>query len=353
MRSIPILAASAFLALPTAAQQCGSSFVEGFDGFSNVGAWGWSGTFQASLSTGGNPSWHVRSQVVSTDLPGLRTQDPASYFVGDWRARGVTSVGVDLFAFHLDPTQCGRPVTLRLYSDAGTPTTTADDRSVVFVSSDPIPCKDASWHSYAVDVPAQSSVLPPGWSVERSGGLPLTQVWGAVVQDVTRLQWLLGDPGLSYPTTSWQLGADNARIAFLGGPTSYCIAQPNSAGCSPAIGWKGTPSVSQPLQFLVTAAQVLDGVPGLLFYGYAPAQLPIPGGFLCITPPIRRTPAQPSGGTPGCNGSFTADFNVLIQAGTDPGLVTGATVHAQYWSRDPSAAAGSSLTNAVRFTICP
>ena len=43
------------LAAPAAAQQCGTAFVEPFDDFSNAGAWGWSGTFQASLSTASPP----------------------------------------------------------------------------------------------------------------------------------------------------------------------------------------------------------------------------------------------------------------------------------------------------------
>jgi hypothetical protein len=353
MRCIPTLAASVLLALPAAAQQCGNSFVEGFDGFSNVGAWGWTGTFQASLSTGGNPAWHVRSQIVATPLPVLGTQDRGSYFAGDWRARGVTSIGVDFHAFLADAAQCGRPLTLRLSSDAGTPGVPADDRSVLFSSLDPVPCPGSGWRSYAVDVPSQATLLPPGWKVERAGGLLPAQVWDALVQDVTQVQWLIGDPALAYPTTKWQLGADNARIAFLGGPTSFCIAQPNSAGCSPAMLWKGVPSVSQPLQFLVRAFQIVPQVPGLCFYGYGATELPVLGGTLCVTPPIRRTPAQPSGGSAGCTGSFTVDFNVWIQSGIDPGLVAGATAYAQYWSRDPASATGSSLTNAVRFTICP
>ena len=353
MRTVQALALSLVLAVPAAAQQCGAAFLEPFNDFSNAGAWGWSGVVQASFSSGGNPQWYLRSQVLSIDLPALRTQDPASPFAGDWRARGVSSTGIDLRVFDLHPSQCGRPVTLRLLSDAGTPANPLDDRAVLYVSPDPIPCKDASWHSYAVDVPSPSMTLPPGWSVELTGGLPPAQVWDAVVRSVTGVQWLLGDPGQAYPTTTWTLGADNPRLAFHGGPTTYCIAQPNSAGCSPAILWSGTPSASQPVPFLVRAFQITPQVLGLAFYGYAANQSPFLGGTLCVAPPIRRTSLQPSGGSTTCSGTFGADFNVLIQSGADPALVAGATVHAQYWSRDPGTATGSNLSNALRFTICP
>ena len=60
-------------------------------------------------------------------------------------------------------------------------------------------------------------------------GPRVRRVWDAVIRNVSSIQWLLGDPAQPYPTTTWQLGADNLRLAFGGGPTSYCVAQPNSA----------------------------------------------------------------------------------------------------------------------------
>jgi len=71
---------------------------------------------------------------------------------------------------------------------------------------------------------------------------------------------------------------------------------------------------------------------------------------------VKRTTVQVAGGNPppdDCTGSYFFDFNAWIQGGTDPALVAGVTVYAQYWSRDPAAASATSLSNAVRFTICP
>ncbi len=63
-----------------------------------------------------------------------------------------------------------------------------------------------------------------------------------------------------------------------------------------------------------------------------------------------------AGGPPQtCMGSYSFDFNAWIAGGTDPSLVPGQYVWAQYWSRDlgfppPN---NTGLTNALRFLLCP
>ena len=96
---------------------------------------------------------------------------------------------------------------------------------------------------------------------------------------------------------------------------------------------------------------------GLLFYGLnGPAAIPLQGGTLCVKPPFTRTPVQTSNGNPppdDCSGSFAFDFNALIQAGGNPGLVVGAQVQCQYWYRDPQSPSTTGLTDALVFWICP
>ena len=61
-------------------------------------------------------------------------------------------------------------------------------------------------------------------------------------------------------------------------------------------------------------------------YGAERAATPFQGATLCIAAPVRRTPIQMSGGNPppaDCSGVFAFDFNALVRAGTDPGLVPG------------------------------
>jgi hypothetical protein len=139
-------------------------------------------------------------------------------------------------------------------------------------------------------------------------------------------------------------------------PSTYCTAKVNSLGCTPAIAFSGTPSASNPAPFTVTASQILNNKNSLLFYGSAAAAAPFQGGTLCVQAPLRRTPAQSSGGSGSgndCTGAPSVDMNVHIQAGTDPILTVGANIFAQYYYRDPADPFTIGLSDAVGFQICP
>jgi Tol biopolymer transport system component len=140
-------------------------------------------------------------------------------------------------------------------------------------------------------------------------------------------------------------------------PMSYCQSQANSLSCVPAMSFTGTPSASSPSPFTLGATQIISHRAGLLFYGLAPTSTAYLGGTLCVHAPVRRTPTQDSLGNPpppsDCSGSYAYDMNARIQSGVDPGLVVGAEVFTQYWSRDPAAPSTTNLTNAVTFKIEP
>ena len=137
------------------------------------------------------------------------------------------------------------------------------------------------------------------------------------------------------------------------GVTSYCEAQVNSQGCTPAIFATGMPSLTYN-SFRVKAAQVVNGKSGLLFWGATPKQAPFAGGSLCVAAPLKRTAVQSSGGNPppdDCSGAFSFHFNKPYM--NQAGLVPGTRVYCQYWSRDPASAATTNLTDALAFTIEP
>jgi hypothetical protein len=139
-------------------------------------------------------------------------------------------------------------------------------------------------------------------------------------------------------------------------PATYCTAKINSLGCSPAIGFNGSPSATSGAAFLITATQFINLKSGLLFYSHKPTGIPFLGGTLCAASPTRRTPVQGSGGSASgadCTGTYSLDFNARIHSGVDGALVAGAEIYAQYWARDPVSASTSSLSNAVRFVINP
>lgn len=136
-------------------------------------------------------------------------------------------------------------------------------------------------------------------------------------------------------------------------PTTYCTAKPNSLGCLPAIGSSGVP---EPLPgFLVTCIRVLDGKPGVLFYGNAPAASPFQGGTLCVQAPVLRTAVQSAGGPPpaDCTGFYAYDFGALVASGHDPLLIPGTRVWCQYWTRDPQSPSTTGLSDGLTFEIQP
>lgn len=148
------------------------------------------------------------------------------------------------------------------------------------------------------------------------------------------------------------------RYRESAGPIAYGRGKPNSQGCEPVVGWSGSPSASSLAPFWITASQVLNNKAGFLLYGYDSAFTPFQGGTLLVAQPFRRVGAQNSGGNPppnDCSGTFAFDFNARIRAGVDAELDVGATISAQWYSRDVQdpAGFGTSLSNALRFTICP
>lgn len=167
----------------------------------------------------------------------------------------------------------------------------------------------------------------------------------------------LGDDVLAYTLVFEAQGPHMSLDALVldtrfGEPdaAAYCTAKTTSSGCTPAIGWTGTPSASG--AFIVSAAFVQPNQLGVLFYAQnGPAALPFQGGFLCVAPPVKRLAVQGSGGSGPCSGAYAADFSAHYASGLDAGLVPGAQVWAQFWFRDPGAASGTGLTDALVFTL--
>ena len=140
-------------------------------------------------------------------------------------------------------------------------------------------------------------------------------------------------------------------------PAPYCRSKTDSAGCTPAVTWIGTPSPSSPFGFLVVGMGTRDHRMGVLQYSLGPTQVRFGGGLRCIAAPVRTAGRTNSGGTAGggCTGALSIDFNPLIRAGTDPALIPGTVVYAQYYYRDAQDPTGHGvgITEGVRFVIEP
>lgn len=136
----------------------------------------------------------------------------------------------------------------------------------------------------------------------------------------------------------------------------YCTAKTNSLGCVPTIGASGTASFTSPAPFHITCTNELNNKLGLLFYGSTPHAAAYQGGWLCVATPVRRTSVVSSGGNVNvddCSGTYSFEFNTLIQGGVDPELAPGRLVYAQYWSRDPGASFTTNRSDALRIEIAP
>jgi hypothetical protein len=164
--------------------------------------------------------------------------------------------------------------------------------------------------------------------------------------------------GLALSDDALVCGTSQVAVAFsLTPPTPevYCVPKISSAGCTPSISSSGSPSASGAAPFVIGAASIINHRFGLLFFGLTGrTAFPFQGGTLCVLPPTRRTPTQDSGGSlagTDCTGTYSFDFNPLIQSGTEPGLGAGVYVNAQYWYRDPASPSTTGLTDAIEFGI--
>ena len=113
--------------------------------------------------------------------------------------------------------------------------------------------------------------------------------------------------------------------------------------------------------FQITAASTEAQRAGAFFYGLnGGVALPWSASstsFMCVKAPLQRTELQTASGTiQQCNGSLTLDFNawrVAHPTALGQPLQVGQVVSMQCWFRDPLAAKGTSLSDALRFVLQP
>lgn len=266
----------------------------------------------------------------------------------------------------------GRPVTICVWRDLGG---LGDPNQSLLVSSVQATVQNSGQQTFArYDVPpvtVQGSFFVGAVLTTNANFSPATM--DPHTPNLHRAWFATGyGPGTFDPTFPGAYGVNN--VATLGiqgvfmirangpdGPTPevYGVAKTHSAGCTPSLVLSGAPSISAGHGFTLNAAQILNQKAGLFLYSLAGRQsVPFGGGRLLVVPPLRRSPALNSGGSPSgfdCTGAFSFDFNAWIASGADPALVAGATVDGQFWYRDPGflppTAVG--LTQGAHFGLAP
>ncbi len=167
-------------------------------------------------AAGGNPGRYLRTAGLDTFAPQLRSSLQQHVFTGDYRARGVSSIGVDVIVHSTDFASGGRPLALILVHDNGTVGDTSDDYGAYRLSTDFVPEEGQGWASFDFEVPSQETSLPADWQmIDYSGGGTPAGDWNDVIEDVAYVIFFHGDPTFFYIFQMWDLGADNTRITEL------------------------------------------------------------------------------------------------------------------------------------------
>ena len=206
-------------------------YTETFAGGSNQGGWAFGNNYDEIERSGGNPGPYLHNSNLVTFAPLPATGfGRSSEFTGNYRRRGVFSVGGDFRTLSASHTTDERPMSLVLVNHAGTPRDSSDDLYVFFVSHENIPQPGADspseWVHYELLVPADSRALPfprsesewqPGWAAavgELSNPAPDPDaVWRQVIQDVDRVIFWFHDPRLYSILQTWNVGMDNLSVA--------------------------------------------------------------------------------------------------------------------------------------------
>lgn len=148
------------------------------------------------------------------------------------------------------------------------------------------------------------------------------------------------------------------RTGFV---TGYCTAGVTTRGCVPVISANGVPSATLTEPFTITIDGADGDAPGIIGYGINNAGfMPTPWGnsssYICVRPPIQRTPVLSGGiGWP-CGARRVlnwTDYMASNPAALGQPLSAGLNVYAQGWFRDSLSPVGAVRTSAIQFVVQP
>lgn len=210
---IPITATLSALFLVNSAARA-DEFITTFSS-GNPGGWTFGSPNGSIQATGGNPGAFFHDDFLDTFAPQPHTTTTTSLYTGNYRQRDVASVGIDLILYNVDFSADGRPLTVMLTSDNGTPANPNDDWVAYHIGPDNVPLPGEGWKSYDFAIPSQSTTLPAGWSTLGLGpDAPASPNWNTLITNVVELGYFYGDPEFFFIFQGWDLGLDNPRITY-------------------------------------------------------------------------------------------------------------------------------------------
>jgi hypothetical protein len=143
-------------------------------------------------------------------------------FTGNYQELLVSEIGVDLITFDVDFSAEGRPLSLILVDDNGTPDEFSDDWGAYTIGPDNIPLPGEGWLSYSFDVPSQSADLPAGWQFIEFGPGAAPD-WSTLITDVDQVEFFYGNPEFFFIFQMWELGLDNPSITLIPEPGALAL----------------------------------------------------------------------------------------------------------------------------------
>jgi hypothetical protein len=179
--------------------------------------------------------------------------------------------------------------------------------------------------------------------------------------------WVLEVSGANVPlaTQGYALCVTGDVVEGAGGgssnPTAYCLGGLSTNFCQGQLISFGVARAGASSGFTLSATNLEGARPALVFYGvngrdqrlWAPSSV----SELCVKGPLQRVgPALASGTLGLCNGTLDVDWSAFTSANPfalGAPFSAGALVNSQVWYRDPLAAGGANLANALEFTVQP
>lgn len=214
MRTPGLLAGTlAALATLSSSALAGSVLVRFDHGTAGWSYYGEPTEYEGLRPEGGNPDAFIWG--ITFDYPIIRNRTHAA-FTGNFAARGVRRIGVDLGIFQrLGGTFSQYPLFAVIVSNNGTPDDNTDDWFAMNSGAGDVPRPREGWRTYSFACNARSEQPPEGWTF---GSFfeppPEGYSWPRLMASVAELGFWTYEPGTADDLPRLVAGVDNARIDF-------------------------------------------------------------------------------------------------------------------------------------------
>ncbi len=193
--------------------RCKESFLFG----SNYAGWTFGSNATRISKWGGSPGHFLLDESLVTYAPQAYTRHKENCFTGDFKAKNVSTIMANLRIFSVDFEESleGRPLSLLLWSENGTPQDASDDWVAYVVGGEDVPMPSKGWMKFEFKVPSQAPEWPQNWRYLPKGPhSPLTVTWENIIRNVDGVGFYFGDPSLVSIFQTWNIGLDNPEIVY-------------------------------------------------------------------------------------------------------------------------------------------